>query len=712
MSSAQTYSSPEAHAETIARALGFGLEKFSGGEWKCFCPIHESAGDGNPSLGVAVKGGKVVFHCNGHGCPQDALLAALKSRGLSPDRPERRRLTLAEFAEHKKLPPEFLKANDVVEGESHHQPCVCFRYRNEDGSLNVRYRKRVALKGKKRDFWDTEGKGRPILAYGLNRLENARKAGYLVLVEGESDTLSLWLHEIPALGLPGSGMVNRLLAVPLIIAIPRLVISQEPGDAGTQFRADSIARLNAFRWSGQVSIIDWSRTPYKDPSELHCAFPDHGAFLAKLKELVAAGEKIDLKANVPAPIIDAKAYLPDTTAAAWDAIAKFNDTLPIPRLYRHAGGIVRVEQVKGLPVLRRLDEPLLRAEAVRAAVWLKNKIDPATPSGFQIQDMFALEAPPLPELRRLTSAPIFLPDNTLLNVPGFRDGVLYQPPAGLIVPAVSPKPTDEEVINAYNIIALMLSEFPWAHEHADRAHAIALLLLPFVRELICGSTPIHAVGGPQPGIGKGLLIESALSPGLGRNYAHLGPLPKETPEFRKAVCTALKEGAEALVWDNIKFTIDSAELSMLVTAPFFTERILGGNSWLRVDPLQTIFVITGNNLSYSREVQRRTIRIRIVARTSNPEDREFKQPDLPGWVKENRGNLIWAALTLAQNWIAKDSPKPGVKPLGSFEDWTRVVGGILRRPASKVSWPFAPPVKCRPATTRPRRGPRSPRSGG
>jgi hypothetical protein len=42
---------------------------------------------------------------------------------------------------------------------------------------------------------------RPCL-YGLDRLKLAREKGHVVLVEGESDSHTLWQHEIPVVGIP------------------------------------------------------------------------------------------------------------------------------------------------------------------------------------------------------------------------------------------------------------------------------------------------------------------------------------------------------------------------------------------------------------------------------------------------------------------------------------------------------------------------------
>ena len=81
-------------------------------------------------------------------------------------------------------------------------------YHLPDGTLAPRYRIRTALVAKEGSRW-SKGEG-TIVPYGLGRLEEARKAGYLVLVEGESDCWTLWYHGFPALGLPGAEMARTL----------------------------------------------------------------------------------------------------------------------------------------------------------------------------------------------------------------------------------------------------------------------------------------------------------------------------------------------------------------------------------------------------------------------------------------------------------------------------------------------------------------------
>jgi putative DNA primase/helicase len=89
--------------------------------------------------------------------------------------------------------------------------------------------------------------------------------------------------------------------------------------------------------------------------------------------------------------------------------------------------------------------------------------------------------------------------------------------------------------------------------------------------------------------------------------------------------------------------------------------------------------VTGNNPVLSTEIARRTIRIRLDPKMDRPWLRtEFTHPNLLAWVTENRGRLVWSALVLIQHWLARGRPAPEkLTPLGSYEQWSKVMGGIL-----------------------------------
>jgi hypothetical protein len=112
--------------------------------------------------------------------------------------------TLENYAEAKGLPVEFLQRFGLRDQKYQRQPAVRIPYRGTDGSeVAVRYRTALEkTEGTDDRFkWRTGSKAQ---LYGLWRLDGVRKAGYVVLVEGESDTQTLWYHGIEALGIPGA----------------------------------------------------------------------------------------------------------------------------------------------------------------------------------------------------------------------------------------------------------------------------------------------------------------------------------------------------------------------------------------------------------------------------------------------------------------------------------------------------------------------------
>ena len=94
-------------------------------------------------------------------------------------------------------------------------------------------------------------------------------------------------------------------------------------------------------------------------------------------------------------------------------------------------------------------------------------------------------------------------------------------------------------------------------------------------------------------------------------------------------------------------------------------------------PVYAVWLATGNNTKLSREMVRRTIWCRLDSKVETPWERKgFRHPDLIEWTKDNRGQLIGAALTLCQAWISARKPA-GNKSLGRFECWSKILGGIL-----------------------------------
>ncbi|MDP2919390.1 MAG: hypothetical protein Q8O43_04135 [Dehalococcoidia bacterium] len=112
-------------------------------------------------------------------------------------------VNLTTLAEAKHLPVDFLKSLGMSDFKYNGQPSVKIPYYAEDGTERaVRFRLALTAAEGTRFKWR---KGDHAMPYGLNRLIKIRKAGWVLIVEGESDCWTCWFHSIPALGAPGKG---------------------------------------------------------------------------------------------------------------------------------------------------------------------------------------------------------------------------------------------------------------------------------------------------------------------------------------------------------------------------------------------------------------------------------------------------------------------------------------------------------------------------
>jgi hypothetical protein len=91
-----------------------------------------------------------------------------------------------------------------------------------------------------------------------------------------------------------------------------------------------------------------------------------------------------------------------------------------------------------------------------------------------------------------------------------------------------------------------------------------------------------------------------------------------------------------------------------------------------------MWMLTGNNPKLSKDIARRSIRIRIDPKLDRAWTRaSFKHDPIMSWAKACRDELVHAALVLVRAWLAAGRPLSRER-LGSFEHWAAVMGGVLR----------------------------------
>lgn len=218
-----------------------------------------------------------MFYCFG-GCSQEAVVQALKDRGLWSNRyryqamhDQTGGLTLAEFAKNKRLDPFFLAKLGVFEAHGQGVPYLVFTYRDHEAQEikeAVRFRFSMAERPKSRKG------GKPTL-YGLWRLPEFRPGGELILMEGESDSLTAWSYDLPAVGIPGKTLL-KTIAPAHFTDFHTVYVWQEPDAPGLPGQV--AARLPGIAVKAMVPPEG-----VKDISEAHCSGMDVIALLDGLK---------------------------------------------------------------------------------------------------------------------------------------------------------------------------------------------------------------------------------------------------------------------------------------------------------------------------------------------------------------------------------------------------------------------------------------------
>jgi hypothetical protein len=383
------------------------------------------------------------------------------------------------------------------------------------------------------------------------------------------------------------------------------------------------------------------------------------------------------KGQLPQIVVNER-HLRNIADDSWRALQQANDP---PVIFQR--GHLPVDIIlddRGQPVMRTLDKSAFKGLLDRRADYVSvgdDGVKPARPPTDVVADMMAAKELPLPMLLGIVESPIYSPTGGLSTAAG------YQPETHFYlhlkdstnIPEVPEQPDGSLVYQARSLILDdLLVDFCFVDE-SDRANAVAALLLPFVRLLIQGPTPLHLVESPSPGSGKGLLVDALAMPATGRKPPIMTE-GRDDEEWRKRVTAKLLQGPQFILIDNLRSRLDSAALSAALTSEVWEDRILGQSRTAQI-PVTCVWLATANNPALSLEVARRTISIRLDSQVERPWLRsDFKHRPLLRWARENRGQLIWAALTLVRNWIVAGKPA-GKQSLGSYESWAEVTGGIL-----------------------------------
>jgi putative DNA primase/helicase len=378
-------------------------------------------------------------------------------------------------------------------------------------------------------------------------------------------------------------------------------------------------------------------------------------------------------------IVTSNRYLRDLAQESWQLLAVANEVSP--DFFQFGSALCDLVTGSDGVRARILTITSLRNRLDRLADFVRfDKAGdeyPSRPPKDLLEDMLAQANPTVPHLQGVVRGPVCRPDGSIAATEGYDPATgLYLALGDLQVPPVADAPSENDMARAKRLLLEeLLGDFPFATA-ADQAHALSEIITPVVRSLITGPTPLHVNEAPSPGSGKDLLADCA-------SLIATGGLPaamtegRDDDEWRKRITAKLITAPTMVLIDNVKRRLDSGALSAALERPLWEDRHLGLSRMVTV-PIRCIWVCTANNPSLSDEIARRTARVRIDTQTETPWERSgFRHPDLRAWVRDHRGELLWAVLTLVRHWAACGRPR-GDQSIGSYESWSDVVGGILK----------------------------------
>lgn len=367
------------------------------------------------------------------------------------------------------------------------------------------------------------------------------------------------------------------------------------------------------------------------------------------------------------------------------------------RVFQRGGKLVRVrpsrESMEGTDVLlaETLSRNQLRRELLDAVYPYTITADGPKPTKLidMIVDLVFDHSDRFPWLAGVTRSPVVCADGEILTRSGYHaaSGVYLDLSPDVVNIDVPDHPTDGDILEAR---ALMRDDLlamdgaggydGWAFaSEADQTHAMAGLMTPVIRPIV-NVVPLLLLDGVHRGVGKGGLMDTIHCVAFGRP-APMQVAPKKDDEMDKRITAKLTASADSVVLDEVQdedgSRLRSNALATALTAEIPEGRTLGKSEILNLPNLASWYAL-GNNVEIPGDMVRRVYTCRLSSDRADLETRDNFRHDLDTWVPEHRAELLRAVLVLIRAWYDRGQPEaPRQFGFKSFEQWQRVVGGIL-----------------------------------
>jgi hypothetical protein len=534
------------------------------------------------------------------------------------------------------------------------------------------------------------------------------KTGPLFLVEGASDVLALSLCGLAVIGRPSNTGGVTLLGE-MLKGFPcdrDIIITGEndarpsktkpgetewPGREGAKTTAEQLAKQlgRPVLWAMPPEAIKDGRVWVVEAAAGFGEAEDYpGVGQEITQHLVTNAVRVDPPAK-PAKLPEIEVGVDEHRVADEATAALAKD----PDLFQRAGALVQIcieenepeedaiiRRAVGTPVVRELPQPLLRSRLTKCANFITIKVRgddiervPVHPPGWCVQDVFTRgKWPRVRQLEAVVSHPVLLPDGNILAANGYdrRSRLFAAIPVDLKI-SVPDRPSKGELAEAVAALNDVIVDFPF-QTSAHRAAWFAGLVTPLAWFAFSGPAPMFLIDGNVRGVGKGLLADAIALPVTGRRFSTMS-YTNDKEELRKKITALAVEGEKMVLMDNLAGAVGNDVLDAALTSDRWKDRLLGGNR-VYDGPLHLVWFATGNNTAIEADTGRRICHIRMESPEERPELKSsFRHPDLRAHVRQHRGKLLSAALTILRAWYAAGKPTHGLPAWGSYEGWSNIV---------------------------------------
>ena len=359
------------------------------------------------------------------------------------------------------------------------------------------------------------------------------------------------------------------------------------------------------------------------------------------------------------------------------------------RIFRRATGLTLVDQMPGeTATMTTMTRPLIWNELSRCAVAKvqKREGDPLVAAKFPVEvldQVLGGKCPGTEKIRPLegiATTPFFSASGDVVTAIGYHAPSRYLVADCALPVLVREKPTREHAAAALAALRDVFVDFPYPDE-ADRHVPIAALLTILATPGIAGSLPGFIFDATTAGSGKTLqqdVIAAITTGAVSRKSSWI----RDEDERRKSLNAIALSGDPLVAYDNVARDVPfGGDLidSLLTSGGWYRFRPLGAAADVTVK-WRPVVLVSGNNIGFTGDTNRRVLRARLQTDEEDPEHRTaYVHPEranrLVTWATENRAKLVAAGLTILRAYHVAGRPEP--MTLGSFSEWAALVPSAI-----------------------------------